>query len=240
MELGNRMIIPGIYEFDPSVPVSRDDLEKYKRLLRYSRIPPQFDRTHRISTFEIVKGRRAGYDAALEFLREDLTPPFLMLVGEPGPGKTHLVVGIAFSFIAQLRSALFYHVGELLDDLRAGIATEKQMAPGDVNSWTSTSILSRCKNSALLVLDDLGVENKTDWAWERLDIIVNYRYEQNLPTVITTNTLEVSDRIRNRCIQGRVVALAGESYRSIIARRRAAARVKAVRVQQGQSGDKNA
>ena len=237
--MGNRMKIPGIYEFDPSVPESRDDFEKHERLLRYSNIPPEFDKTHRISTFEIVKGRQAGYDAALEFLRGDLTPPLLMLLGEPGTGKTHLAAGIALSFIAQLRSALFYHVGDLLDALRAGIGLERQMAPGDFDSRTSTSILNRCKNTALLVLDDLGVESKTDWANERLDTIVNHRYEYGRPTVITVNTLEVSDRIRDRCIHGRVVALEGESYRSIIARRRDSVRVKAARVQRQQDGKKN-
>jgi DNA replication protein DnaC len=39
----------------------------------------------------------------------------------------------------------------------------------------------------LLVLDDLGTQNATPWAEEKIFQIINFRYLSRLPTVITTN-----------------------------------------------------
>ena len=39
----------------------------------------------------------------------------------------------------------------------------------------------------LLVIDDLGKEKPTEWVLEKLFLIVNNRYNNYLPIVITTN-----------------------------------------------------
>ena len=51
-----------------------------------------------------------------------------------------------------------------------------------------------------LVLDDLGTQNATPWAEEKLYQILNHRYINRLPTVITTNQefAEIEGRIRSR------------------------------------------
>ncbi|MBP9041487.1 MAG: ATP-binding protein, partial [Anaerolineaceae bacterium] len=56
------------------------------------------------------------------------------------------------------------------------------------------------RNAGLLVLDDLGAQNSTKWAGEKLFQIVDYRYARKLPTVVTTNLdlEELDDRIRSR------------------------------------------
>jgi len=50
------------------------------------------------------------------------------------------------------------------------------------------------------VLDDFGTQNATGWAQEKLFQIMNYRYINKLPTVITTNLMldEIESRIRSR------------------------------------------
>jgi len=68
-------------------------------------------------------------------------------------------------------------------------------------------------NVSLLILDDLGVEKGTEWAAAKLDAIVDYRYLEKLPMVITANTLELSERILDRMREGRIVRLRGQSYR---------------------------
>ena len=40
----------------------------------------------------------------------------------------------------------------------------------------------------VLILDDLGAQQTTPWAQEKLYQILNYRYEGRMPTVVTTNT----------------------------------------------------
>ena len=56
------------------------------------------------------------------------------------------------------------------------------------------------RNIRLLVLDDLGTENATPWVREKIFQIINYRYLNRLPTVITTNLdmQRIEDRISSR------------------------------------------
>ena len=46
----------------------------------------------------------------------------------------------------------------------------------------------------LLVLDDLGAERLTDWVEETMNLIVNTRYNDRLPTIFTSNHEGVPDR----------------------------------------------
>lgn len=236
--MGVKMVYPGVCEFDPETPDGQDDFEKRERLLKYSGILLDHQHTKRLSTFEIIKGRKEGFEAACEFIRGEIDPPLLLMYGLPGRSKTHLAMAIGLAFIAQLRPTTYYYVGDLLDDLRAGIRVDRNQVPGDYNPNTTDAILKRCKSTELLILDDMGIENPTDYVFEKLDTIVNHRWENHLPTVITANTLEISDRIRDRCREGRVVQLEGESYREIIQRRKDEERKKAARVRR-QDGKKN-
>ncbi len=56
------------------------------------------------------------------------------------------------------------------------------------------------RNASLLVLDDFGTQNATGWAQEKLFQILNYRYINKLPLVVTTNLSldEIEARIRSR------------------------------------------
>ena len=48
-------------------------------------------------------------------------------------------------------------------------------------------MLNTVRDASLLVLDDLGVEYKTAWAYEKLYAITDTRYRANKPIIITTN-----------------------------------------------------
>lgn len=60
-----------------------------------------------------------------------------------------------------------------------------------------------------MILDDLGTQNATPWAREKLFQVLNYRYETRLPTVITTSSSldEIDPRIRSRMLDERVCRL---------------------------------
>ena len=51
-------------------------------------------------------------------------------------------------------------------------------------------------------LDDLGAENSTPWVNETLFQLINYRYNNELPTIFTSNAEVdgVEDRIRSRML----------------------------------------
>ena len=47
--------------------------------------------------------------------------------------------------------------------------------------------MRECKDTRLLVIDDLGAERPTPWTAERLDIIVDHRYVHSRPLIVTSN-----------------------------------------------------
>ena len=48
----------------------------------------------------------------------------------------------------------------------------------------------------MLIIDDLGKERPSEWTLEKLFTIINNRYENNLPVIITTNYNR--DKLRER------------------------------------------
>ncbi len=116
---------------------------------------------------------------------------WLFLWGGYGCGKTHLAAAIANTAVARNIPTLFLTVPDLLDSLRFTFDSEE------------TSFEERfdeIRNIPLLVLDDFGTQNMTSWALEKLFQIINYRYINQLPLVVTSNqSVElIEGRLRSR------------------------------------------
>jgi DNA replication protein DnaC len=63
------------------------------------------------------------------------------------------------------------------------------------------------RTAPLLVLDDLGSQSATPWAREKLYQLLNYRYNRELPTVITVAVdmlKDVDERIGTRMRDKRI------------------------------------
>jgi DNA replication protein DnaC len=73
------------------------------------------------------------------------------------------------------------------------------------------------------VLDDIGVEAVTPWLGATMDELIDYRYERELPTVITSNLpldeikrrygARIVSRIHAMCYP---VEMTGRSYRPVM------------------------
>lgn len=116
---------------------------------------------------------------------------WLLLQGGYGCGKTHLAAAIANSTVGMGVPTLFLTVPDLLDTLRFSY---------DSDDTNFEQRFDEIRNAGLLILDDFGTQNATAWAQEKLFQIVNYRYINRLPLVVTTN-LDMDDieaRIRSR------------------------------------------
>ena len=101
-----------------------------------------------------------------------------------GTGKTHLAVALMNELIREKRvPCLFVTIPELLDNLRGTYDDPNR----DIDDW-----MEAVKNADFLVLDDLGSEKATAWVQERLFVIINHRYLESLPTVITSNTRPIN------------------------------------------------
>ena len=68
---------------------------------------------------------------------------------------------------------------ELLDNMRGAYNDLGR----DIDEW-----MDSVKNADLLLLDDLGAERANEWVRERIFVIVNHRYREELPTILTSNT----------------------------------------------------
>lgn len=119
---------------------------------------------------------RRALDLSLDYAERP--QGWLILLGEYGCGKTHLAAAIANAFRTRGGEALFITVPDLLDHLRAAFA------PSSHTSYDKR--FTEIKTANLLVLDDLGTESATPWAREKLYQLFNYRYNAQLPTVITS------------------------------------------------------
>jgi DNA replication protein DnaC len=116
---------------------------------------------------------------------------WLLLQGGFGCGKTHLAAAIANFAVGMGVPTLFLTVPDLLDTLRFAY---------DSVDTTFEQRFEQIRNAELLVLDDFGTQNATGWAQEKLFQIINYRYINRLPLVVTTNLAldEIEARIRSR------------------------------------------
>ena len=104
---------------------------------------------------------------------------WLSLHGPYGVGKTHLAVAAAAEREDRGDEVFFATVADLLDYLRATFAPDSAVSHDD--------LLDRIRTSDVLVLDDMGAERSTPFAEDKLFQIVGYRYEERLPTIITTS-----------------------------------------------------
>jgi DNA replication protein DnaC len=126
---------------------------------------------------------------------------WLVLMGGFGSGKTHLAAAIANYRAGLGDPPLFVMVPDLLDHLRATFSPN--------SSTTFDRRFDEIRTAPLLVLDDLGTQSMTPWVREKLYQLFNYRYNAELPTVITTSDSldEMDARIRSRLLDGKLVSI---------------------------------
>ena len=123
---------------------------------------------------------------------------WLTLIGGTGVGKTHLAAAVANDRLAEGERVCFAVVPELLDALRASYRDEGEASFEAVFAWL--------KDVDLLVLDDLGAHQSTDWAREKLYQLCAYRHLQRSPTLITMNVMpdDLDPRLTSRLLDSRL------------------------------------
>lgn len=120
--------------------------------------------------------QRLALSAALHFLDDAAPRRSLFLVGDIGCGKTFLASCLARDKHRRGRRVRWARVGDILADIRRSF-----------NSREDSDPLASYKQTACLVLDDLGKERPTEWAVEQLFSLIDSRYNAGLPLIVTSN-----------------------------------------------------
>ncbi|MDR1070934.1 MAG: ATP-binding protein [Gracilibacteraceae bacterium] len=145
-------------------------------------------------TGEHLTRARKAFQAARDFAAQALTDPAavgIMLTGAVGTGKTFLAACVANEIIDRV---LFLIMPDLLDQLRASFDEDSKTREQD--------ILDLARSVPVLILDDLGAHNYTEWVRNRIYTILNYRLNERLPTVVTTNLMlsEIEEHLGDRTV----------------------------------------
>ncbi len=123
---------------------------------------------------DIIK-KAKNYVKYFEEMRKDNVG--LLLYGNVGSGKTFIACNIANAIITEYSYTVkMRNFAQILNDLQKGGFNL------DRNEY-----IEQITNPTLLILDDFGIERNTEYALEQIYNVINARYLNARPTIITTN-----------------------------------------------------
>ena len=147
-----------------------------KNSTRQCFIPGKY-RGKTFADYEVTRDNRDAVAAAKWF-----TPAVarsLYLYGNTGTGKTFLASIIAQEWLRLGKSVVFGDVPALLTAIKNTFNADA--------SESAEKIFTRYTDCDLLVLDDLGAGQVTEWNVGKLYELVNARYNANKPLLVTSN-----------------------------------------------------
>lgn len=160
-------------------------LYRADRLLENARIPLRYAHCE-LENFDVLPSPGRSVEkakiAAAKFVDEyPMSQPFgLLFMGPQGVGKTHLAVGIIKQLMrCKSVQCLFRTFPELLKEI--------QNSYNPVSQASELSLLEPVLETEMLVLDELGAQNPSSWVRDTVAYVLNYRYNENKVTILTTN-----------------------------------------------------
>lgn len=117
------------------------------------------------------------------------------LVGQVGAGKTHLLIAIANNLMSKSIAVLYFPWVEGMNDLKS--------------NWDELERkIKRMQEIDVLLIDDLfkGRENPTPWQLEQIYSVINYRYLNHLPIMLSSEKdfetlMDIDEAIGSRLYQ---------------------------------------
>ena len=156
--------------------------QRVEKLLCQSGIKKRFQQRTFANFRQDTPGRRKNYGIAKEyadnFAGHQAKGDGLYIEGTNGTGKTHLAAAIALQLITEGIPVICKTSSDLLLDIKRSFEGGRIL---------ESEVLDIYKRVDLLIIDDLGKEQCSDWSMSTLYSILNDRYEDMKPTIVTTN-----------------------------------------------------
>jgi DNA replication protein DnaC len=143
---------------------------------------------------------RSVYHACQEYAAQGRPERWLYLWGPRGTGKSHLAAAIAYARAGCGVEVAYVTVPRMLAFLREGFGDR-----------TADERLNYLCAVPLLILDDLGSEQQTEWSKAQMFLLINDRYLHERPTVITSNLSLDGEGIEGR-IEDRMYEMSERIY----------------------------
>jgi len=170
------------YESLQEIEEQRQKIYRLEKLRSHSLMGEQFKKCN-FANFKIDSKNKGMYKLGKNYcsdwqeMKEENMG--LLLYGPPGTGKTFLVFCIANELLENMVPVIAISSIGLLNRIKE-----------TYNKWgreAEVEVINNLKNASLLIIDDLGAENNTDWAKEKVYEIIDSRYRDGKPCIITTN-----------------------------------------------------
>jgi len=192
--------------------LAREKQENINNRLNNAMLAPRFKE----KTFEnyIVenKGQEKVVRVARWFLDNMNTSTGLILIGQPGTGKNHIVSAIITEAIEKHnKTALFTETLKIVRAIKESWRKNDEAESQVIKSFIEPDILA---------IDEIGVQFGSDTERMYLTEIINDRYNHQKPTILMGNVLvsDLGDIVGERAVDrfrenGKLVVLDWDSYR---------------------------
>ncbi|MDE3195831.1 MAG: ATP-binding protein [Acidobacteriota bacterium] len=166
------------------------DPGRSSRIMDSAAIPPLYANAG-FDTFSIPRENPIAYRDMMEiflavrgYAREfpGGKKPGILLMGDPGTGKTHLAVAAFRQLLAKGFEGRFFDYQNLLDRIRMGY--------DQASNSSDKEAYREAMDADILLLDDLGAHRVTDWVEDTVTSIITYRCNNRKALIATTNLID--------------------------------------------------
>ena len=135
----------------------------------------------------VIKYAEAFAMKKTELIASEKLADNLLFMGKPGTGKTFLMACLANTFLEEGSMVFYVSAPELFEILNELRVLQSSFQPDPVRMEQVSALYDSILHADLLLIDDLGTENKGASRYSELLTLVDRRLAPGLHTVISSN-----------------------------------------------------